>query len=50
VADILLDEMSAAGAAYQKLPCIEYSDILGNILYAGVWNKFDEIAQRQEQK
>lgn len=48
VGDILLDEMSAAGAAYQKLPCIEYSDILGNILYAGVWNKFDEIAQRQE--
>ncbi len=50
VADILLDEMSAAGAAYQKLPCVEYSDILGNILYAGVWNKFDEIAQGQEKK
>lgn len=43
IGDVLLDEMAAAGAAYQKLPCIEYSDILGNILYAGVWNKYDDI-------
>lgn len=43
IGDILLDEMASAGAAYQKLPCIEYSDILGNILYAGVWNKYDKI-------
>lgn len=45
ITEILLDEMAAAGAAYQKLPCVEYSDILGNILYAGVWNRFDEMMQ-----
>lgn len=45
ITELLLDEMAAAGAAYQKLPCIEYSDILGNILYAGVWNRFDEMMQ-----
>ena len=50
IENILLDEMSAAAAAYQKLPCIEYSDILGNILYAGVWNKFDKLTQKQEEK
>lgn len=50
IADILLDEMAAAGAAYQKLPCVEYADILGNILYAGVWNKFDAWTQKQEER
>lgn len=43
VEDLLLGEMAEAGAAYQKLPCVEYKDILGNILYAGVWNKFDKM-------
>lgn len=40
---LLLDEMAAAGEAFQKLPCLEYVDILGNILYAGVWNRYDDI-------
>jgi len=43
VGDMLLDEMAAASAAFQKLPCLEYADILGNILYAGVWNRYDEM-------
>lgn len=43
VEGMLLDEMAAAGAAFQKLPCLEYADILGNILYAGVWNRYDEM-------
>jgi hypothetical protein len=36
-------EISEAASFYQALPCIEYSDILGNIIYAGVWNRFDKI-------
>lgn len=44
----LLDEMAAAAAAYQKLPCLAYSDILGNIIYAGVWNRFDAMKQKKE--
>lgn len=43
VENMLYDEMAAAGAAFQKLPCLEYADILGNILYAGVWNRYDDI-------
>lgn len=43
VEGVLLDEIAAASAAYQKLPCLEYADILGNILYAGVWNRYDDI-------
>lgn len=48
VENMLLDEMALAGAAFQKLPCLEYVDILGNILYAGVWNRYDDM-QRERQ-
>ncbi len=47
IEEMLLDEISAAAAAYQKLPCIAYQDILGNILYAGVWNRFDKMRQER---
>ncbi len=43
VQEMLLDEIAAAGNVFQKLPCLEYADILGNILYAGVWNRYDQI-------
>lgn len=43
VQELLLDEIAAAGNVFQKLPCLEYADILGNILYAGVWNRYDQI-------
>lgn len=48
--DILLDEISDACAEFEKLPCIEYIDILRNILYAGVWNKYDKIVNGNEVK
>lgn len=47
---MLLDEMASAGAAFEKLPCLEYRDILRNILYAGVWNRFDEKQHRKTQQ
>lgn len=43
VEQLLLDEMAAAGTAFQKLPSLAYADILGNIIYAGVWNRYDDI-------
>lgn len=43
VQEMLLDEMAAAGAAFEQLPCMEYHDILANILYAGVWNRYDDL-------
>lgn len=27
---------------FEKLPCIEDAEILRNILYAGVWTKYDK--------
>ena len=55
VEELLLDEISKAAAAFEKLPCLSYRDILRNILYAGVWNRFDQIRlekkkKRQEEK
>ncbi|RKI42807.1 hypothetical protein D7V86_04810 [bacterium D16-51] len=43
VQELLLNEIAAAGNVFQKLPCLEYADILGNILYAGIWNRYDQI-------
>lgn len=45
---MLLEEMAEAAAVYQKLPCVEYTDILGNIVYAGVWNRFDDMKAQRE--
>jgi len=50
VYDMLLDEISEACAEFEKLPCVQYIDILRNILYAGVWNKFDKIVNGNEVK
>lgn len=33
---------------FEKLPCVEDAEILRNILYAGVWDKFDK--KRKEKK
>ena len=33
---------------FEKLPCIEDVEIMRNILYAGVWDKFDKKRKEQE--
>lgn len=51
VEQLLLQEIAAAADAFEKLPCIEYVDIMRNILYAGVWNRFDAIRiQKQKEE
>lgn len=50
VYDILINEMAEACAGFEKLPCVDYIDILRNILYAGVWNKYDKIVNENEVK
>ena len=47
---MLFDEAAKAAAYFEKLPCLQYRDILGNILYAGIWNKFDKIMRQPEAK
>lgn len=49
--EMLLNEISAACSAFELLPCLSYIDILRNILYAGVWNRYDYIhAKKKEDK
>lgn len=51
VREMLLDEISMACGAFEQLPCLDYIDILRNILYAGVWNRYDCIrANEKEEK
>ncbi len=49
--EMLLDVISMACGAFEQLPCLSYIDILRNILYAGVWNRYDYIhAKKKEDK
>lgn len=51
VQQVLLMMMAEATAAFEKLPCLMDADILRNILYSGVWAKFNKIQrERQENK
>lgn len=35
--EVLKPQAAAAAAAFERLPILEYADILRNILYAGIW-------------
>ena len=41
--DIFVMMMSKAGRAYDGLPIVENSGILDNIIYSGVWQKYNRI-------
>ena len=48
---ILLMMMAECSKAYERLPIVENTQILRNILYSGVWSKYDQVKQkRKEQK
>ena len=32
---------------FEKLPCVENIEILRNILYAGVWNKYQTVRKKK---
>jgi len=44
--------MMAAGAAecFERLPLVENLEILRNILYAGIWSKFEKIKAKREKE
>lgn len=46
----LLSEMTKASAAFEMLPAVDNEGILKNIIYAGVWNRFDEITEQLKQE
>ena len=35
---------------FERLPILEYVDILRNILYSGIWMKFDKLTKENEEK
>ena len=46
---ILMMEAAEASRQFEKLPIIEYVDILRNILYSGIWTKYDRIKSRKKE-
>lgn len=51
VRELLMLMMAEACREFEKLPIIKYGDILRNILYSGVWCRFETVsAKRREAK
>lgn len=48
VREILESWMAQAAAAFERLPCVEDTDLLRNILYSGVWLRYHAAAPKQE--
>ena len=44
--ELLLMMMAECSSEFEKLPCIQDEEILRNILYAGVWTKYNKIQKR----
>lgn len=49
--DMLCMMIAETSAAFEKLPCLEDADILRNILYAGVWTRYNRLhADKEKEK
>ena len=42
--------MAACCRAFERLPVLTYTDILRNILYSGVWIRYNLAAQKKEEQ
>lgn len=40
--------LSDATYYFERMPIIEYSDIIRNVLYSGVWTRFEQIKKKKE--
>ena len=50
VRGILIMMMAEACREFEKLPIIKYADILRNILYSGVWYRFETVSESRKRK
>jgi hypothetical protein len=48
--EILTLMISETAKEYEKLPCVEDVEILKNILYGGVWSKYNLERQKKEKE
>ena len=49
VRQLLIMMMAQTCREFEKLPIIKYTDILRNILYSGVWCRFETIARKRKE-
>ena len=49
VQQLLIMMMAQTCREFEKLPIIKYTDILRNILYSGVWCRFETIRSRRKE-
>ena len=50
VQQMLMMMLSEACREFEKLPIIKYTDILRNILYSGVWCRFEKVTRDRKEK
>lgn len=48
IEDLLSLMISSCANAFETLPIFEYRDILRNILYSGIWTKYEMIKERKK--
>lgn len=48
--NILVMMIGEASGAFEKLPCIQEAEILKNIIYSGVWAKYNKIKKERQEK
>ena len=46
--DVLLMMPTRAAAAFERLPLVGDTEILRNIIYAGIWNKYEELKNKKD--
>lgn len=47
---ILIMMLAESCREFEKLPIIKYADILRNILYSGVWCRFEEVSKKRREE
>ena len=50
VRQILIMMLAEACREFEKFPVIRYGDILRNILYSGVWCRFEEVSKKRREE
>ncbi|MBQ7934831.1 MAG: hypothetical protein IJ333_00560 [Clostridia bacterium] len=50
VEEMLKNTLGECAIVLERLPLVEHLDILRNVLYSGIWSKFEQINQKEEEK
>lgn len=48
--EMLCMMIAESSAAFERLPCLTDADILRNILYAGVWTRYNKLQKKQDEE